>query len=583
MTRARNRPIENAEVARLFRETADLLELGDANPFRVRAYRNAARTIEELSSPVAELAAAGVAAVDELPGIGADLAAKVVEIVETGHLTSLEELERETPAETTTLLRVPGIGPKRAARLTHALGIHSLEDLEREARAHHVAELRGFGETTERKILGALEAHRNEEHRVLRATAAQYAASIVAFLREIEGVAEVEVAGSFRRCRDTVGDLDILVVAPHGRDVVERFVGYPQRTEILARGPTRGSIRLRCGISVDLRVVPAVSFGAALHYFTGSKAHNIAVRRRGQERGLKINEYGVFRGSRRVGGRTEAEVFSAVGLPWIPPELREGSDEIEAAATGALPELLRLDEIKGDLHVHTDDSDGRSTLEEMARAAEAMGYEYIAITDHTPSVRVAGGLDRAGFRGQMRRIDRLNRTLTSLTVLKGAEVDILEDGSLDLDDETLASLDIVCVALHSHLGLPADRQTARVLRALEHRSVDVLSHPRGRMIGRRRGALLDLPRVVDAAIAHGVALEVDAQPERLDLDDRGCRLVVERRGMLAISSDAHSVDELRFMRWGVDQARRGWATAASTLNALALAKLVARLHRERGR
>lgn len=573
--------IENAEVARIFREVADLLELQDANPFRVRAYRNAARTVEELPEPVAALAAQGTERLDELPGIGEDLAGKIEEIVRTGTLSMLHELEHGLPTGTATLMRVPGIGPKRARVLAETLSVHSLPELRRAAEQHRVRELPGFGEKTEEKILGELAARRDTENRVSRAVAAQYGEALLRYLGSRPGVKRAEIAGSFRRGRETVGDLDVLVSARRGSRVVREFVSYPEVQEVLAEGPTKASVRLHCGLQVDLRVLAEVSYGAGLHYFTGSKAHNIAVRRLAQQRGLKLNEYGLFRDERRVGGGTEEEVFRAVGLPWIPPELREDRGEIEAAQAGRLPDLVELDDLHGDLQAHTTDSDGRDTLEVMAEAAAALGHEYLAITDHTRAVRIAGGLDRAGFRRQMRRIDELNRTLRGVTLLRGAEVDILPDGSLDLDDATLAALDLVVVAIHSKLDLPETEQTRRVLRALQHPSVDVLAHPTGRLLGRRQGAKLDLEQVIRAAVDHGVLLEINAQPDRLDLDDVAARAAIGHGATLVISTDAHAPAELRFLRWGVDQARRGWVEAKHVANTRPLAKLLPLLHRAR--
>ena len=570
--------IENAEVARLFRELADLLEVEGANPFRVRAYRTAARTIEELPDPVAALARAGSERLTELPGIGEDLAGKIEEIVRTGRLCALRTAAQAAPAGAVALMRVPGIGPKRARALCESLHIRSLPALERAARAGRIRSLRGFGARTERRILDELVARGAEEHRVPRAVAAQYAEPLLAYLRRLSGVSRAELAGSFRRRRETVGDLDILVSCGKGAAATEHFVTYPEVRRVLAHGSTRASVQLRSGLQVDLRVVPEASFGAAMHYFTGSKAHNIAIRRLGQERGLKINEYGIFRDGRRIGGADEGDVFAAVGLPVIPAELREDRGEIQAAADGTLPPLLELRDVRGDLQMHTTDSDGRDTLESMAAAAQEMGYEYIAITDHTPAVRIAGGLDREGFRRQMRRIDRLNGRLHGLTVLKGAEVDIHADGTLDLDDATLAELDVVVVSLHTRLGLDAGAQTRRLLRALAHPSVDIFGHPTGRLLGRRSGAAFDHDVVFRAAADHGVLLEVDAQPERLDLDDIACRAAIAHGATLVVDTDAHAVAELRFMRWGVDQARRGWVDRTHVANTRPLVQLARLLH-----
>ena len=583
-------PIENAEVARRFREVADLLEIEGANPFRVRAYRRAARTVESLPTSVDEMARADGGRLAELPGVGADLAGKIQEIVRSGSLSMLRELRREAPPGAAELMRVPGLGPKRAAALCEALGVRSLAGLARAARAHRIRELPGFGARSEERIVRELEARSAEEHRVLRPVAAQYGEALLSHLRALPGVTHADLVGSFRRCRETVGDLDVLVTRRGRTPVVERFAAYPEVAQVLARGPTRASVRLRSGIQADLRVVADASYGAALHYFTGSKAHNIALRRLGQQRGLKINEYGVYRGTRRVGGRTEHEVFAAVGLPWIPPELREERGEIEAAREGRLPRLVELGDVRGDLQAHTTDSDGRDTLDAMADAAAALGYEYLAVTDHTPAVRVAGGLDRAGFRRQWKRIDRLNARLAAagrgLTLLKGAEVDIHTDGTLDLDDATLASLDVVLVAIHSRLDLPPAEQARRVRRALRHPSVDLFAHPTGRLLagdrrGGRRGAALDVAELCQAAADHGVMLEVDSQPDRLDLDDVACRAAIEHGVRLAVDTDAHAAAELRFMRWGIDQARRGWATRHDVANTRPLGELLPLLHQQR--
>jgi DNA polymerase (family 10) len=574
---APQRRLENAEVARLLRQMGELLEVTGANPFRVRAYQNAARVIEELPEPVEGLVRENPAKLVELPGIGEDLAGKIAEIVRTGTLKALEELRRQAPPGALTFMRIRGIGPRRARLLSERLGLRTLDDLERAAREGRIRTLPGFGEKTERAILAELQAHRFEEQRVLRATAVQYADELVRYLKATPGAGKVEAAGSLRRCRETVGDLDIVATAAQGPPMVQRFVNYPGAADVLARGRTRASIRLKSGLLVDLRVVPERSYGAALHYLTGSKAHNIAIRQRGQERGLKINEYGVYRGKRWIAGRTEHEVYEAVSLPWIPPELRENRGEIEAAERGELPRLVVLEDIRGDLQTHTTDSDGRDSLEAMAAAAETLGYEYIAVTDHSPAVRVAGGLDAAGFRRQWKRIDKLNSSLRGLTVLKGVEVDIHADGTLDLDDRTLAGFDIVVASVHSHFDLPEKRQTERLLKAIRHPSVHIIGHPTGRMIGRRAPMAFDVDAVLSACAVEGVALEVNAQPQRLDLDDILVRRAIEAGVQLVIGSDAHATAELLFMRWGVDQARRGWAARSNVLNTLALKDLLRQL------
>lgn len=574
-------PVTNAEIAQVLREVADLLEIGEANPFRIRAYRNAARVAEGWPTSLADMAAEDGGRLEELPGIGTDLAAKIVDIAATGTLPLLTDLRRHTPKGARELMSVPGLGPKRTRRLQEELNIRGLADLERAARAGRIRTLRGFGEPTERRLLKELESLRGSRGRTLRSVAAHSAEPLLEWLKSLDGVVRAEIAGSFRRRLETVGDLDFLVTARGGAPVITRFVGYPDVRRVLAEGPTRASVRLRSGLQVDLRVLPEESYGSGLYYFTGSKAHNIALRRRAQARGLKVNEYGVFRGRQRIAGRTEEEVLGAVDLPWIPPELREDRGEFTAAEGGHLPRLVELHQVRGDLQCHTTDSDGRDSLATMAEAAERLGYEYLAVTDHTPAVRVAGGMDRAGFRRQMKRIDRLNARLSSLTVLKGAEVDILADGSLDLDDATLEALDLVVISLHSRLTLPEHAQTRRVCRALSHPSVDIFGHPSARLIGGRRPAALDWDQVYRAAKDHGVMLEVNAQPERLDLDDVHARTAIGHGLMLALGTDAHSTAELGFMRWGVDQARRGWAEAADIANTRSLKRLRALLHGQR--
>ena len=577
------KPVENADIARIFREVADLLEIEGENQFRIRAYRNAARVVEESAEPIEEIVRRDGHRLAELPGIGQDLAGKIEEIVRTGTLPLLRELEHEAPPGASELMRVAGLGPKRARTLSEKLSVRSLAGLKRAARTHRVRELPGFGVRTEEKILQELESRGAEESRLLRATAAEYAEALLEYVRGAPGVIQADIGGSFRRCRETVGDLDILAAAPHGGPVIERFVNYPTVAEVLARGRTKASVRLECGLQVDLRVLEEACYGAGLHYFTGSKAHNIAVRRMGQQRGLKINEYGVFRGKRRVAGRTEREVFESVGLPWIPPELREDRGEIDAARAHRLPHLIELSDVRGDLQAHTTDSDGRASLEEMAEAADALGYDYLAITDHTPTVRIAGGLDARGFHAQWKRIDKLNARLKRLTLLKGAEVDIHADGTLDLDDATLAGFDIVLVSLHSKLDLPIAAQTRRIVRALTHPSIDVLAHPTGRLIGTRRGAQFDAEAVFRAAADAGVMLELNAQPERLDVDDITAHAAIAFGVRLTLGTDAHAPAELRFMRWGVDQARRAWVEKKDVANTRTLSALLPLLHQSRNR
>jgi DNA polymerase (family 10) len=563
--------VENIEIARTLDEVADLLEIQDANPFRVRAYRTAARSVGALDRPVAELLADNPDALEELPGIGADLAGKIAGLAKSGRLPLLGQLTRKTPESLVAMLRLPGLGPKRARLIYETLGVRTLAQLERAARAGRLSTLPGIGARLEQAILRGIQQDQARGGRFPLAEAEAYVQPLVKALRDSPGVGQLDIAGSMRRRSETVGDVDILVAVARGSKAADRFVRFGDVKEVIAEGPTRCAVRLRSGLQVDLRLVPAASYGAALHYFTGSKAHNIEIRRRGVRRKLKINEYGVFRGTRKIGGRTEAEIFRAVGLPFIPPELRENRGEIEAAERGALPHLVELSDIRGDLQMHTVYSDGRQALPDMVRACAERGYEYIAITDHTQAVRVAGGIGRAGFRKQAREIELVQKRHATPVILKSAEVDILEDGTLDLDEATLSELDLVVVSVHSKFNLTRAQMTRRIVRALKHPRVHVLGHPTGRLLGRREPYAVDMGEVIKAARDHGVLLEVNAQPERLDLNDQHAAMARQAGVKLVISTDAHRTDELRWMTYGVDQARRGWCTAADIANTRDLA------------
>ena len=565
--------MDNVDVAKLFEEVADLLEIQNGNPFRVRAYRTAARTIETLGEPLAELVRNDGHRLAELPGIGEDLGGKIVEIVRTGHLPLLDELTRQVPETLVEMMRIEGVGPKRARLLYDKIGLKTLTDLEKAAREGRLSSVRGFGKVLQARIIQGCSDHRARSARCRLSEADIHVQPLLEHLRRARGVQAIEVAGSYRRRRETVGDVDVLVAARRPAGIAERFVSYPEVERVLAQGETKCSVRLRSGLQSDLRIVPPESYGAALHYLTGSKAHNIAIRTLGVRKGLKINEYGVFRGRRRVGGRAEKEVFAAVGLPWIPPELREDRGEIDAARAGMLPKLLELADIRGDLQMHTDATDGKNTLSEMIEACEARGYEYLAITDHTRAVRVAGGLAGSEFRRQFRQIEKLRKRFPSIVVLKGAEVDILDDGRLDLDEETLGQLDIVLVSVHSKFHMTESAMTERVLKALRHPRVNILSHPTGRILGRREPFAIDMAKVARAAKDLGVLLEINAQPDRLDLNDVHVKMAREAGARFVVSTDAHRVAELDFMRYGVDQARRGWCTAEDVANTRSLGGL----------
>lgn len=574
-------PTRNADIARIFDEMADLLEIADANPFRVRAYRTAAETVTGLGHDLG-----GMVAEDEdlsrLPGIGKDLADKIREIVRTGSCQALEELHQEVPASLTDLLRLPALGPKRVKALFHTLGVSDLDGLERAARAGEVSALPGFGKKTEQSIVEAIAARRGSERRFLLATAAQYAEPLADYLRGAPAVEEVVIAGSYRRGRETVGDLDLLVTTRDAEAAMAHFVAYPDVDEVRSQGTTRSTVLLRNGLQVDLRVVPHECLGAALHYFTGSKAHNIHIRRLGQQAGLKINEYGVFEGERLVAGGTESSVFRAVGLPFIPPELREDAGEIAAARTKRLPRLVRVEDLVGDLHCHTLASDGQAGIEQMAEAAKRAGLQYLAITDHSPHLAMIKGLDPPRLRKQLEAIDAANERLEGITLLKGIEVDILENGSLDLPDDVLCELDLVVGAVHTHFDLPRDKQTARILRAMDHRYFSILAHPTGRLLQEREPCDLDMGRIIEQARERGCFLELNAQPRRLDLNDVYCRMAKEAGVMLSIDSDAHQVDGFSQLRYGVAQARRGWLEKKDVLNSRPLSQLRRLLRRTMG-
>ena len=562
-------PVHNNDIAAVFEEIADLLEIEQANPFRIRAYRNAARTIQGLSEEVRDLIQEGFD-LDQLPGIGEALAEKIVEIVRTGKCQALEKLRQEGGKGLVELLHIPGLGPKRVAILYHELDVQTPQQLLRAIKDGRLHQLRGFGEKTEQNILDMLQVHAEQERRFKLAVAAQYAQSLVDYLREANEIEEIVIAGSYRRCKETVGDLDILVTTNQPKPVVERFTRYDEVKEVLSEGTTRSSIILRNGLQVDLRVVKPESFGAALHYFTGSKQHNIAIRRRGQQRGLKINEYGVFKDEQLIAGKTEASVYKAVGLPYIPPELRENSGEIEAAETGRLPSLVELDDLTGDLHVHTMATDGHNTIEEMARAAQQLGFTYIAITEHSKRLTVTHGLDEKRLLQQIEEIDCLNQRLTGITVLKGIEVDILEDGSLDLPDPILAQLDLVIGAVHSKFHLSRAKQTTRILKAMDHPHFSMLAHPSGRLLEHREPYDVDMARIIHQASERGCYLELNAHPERLDLLDTHCRMAKEAGVLVSINSDAHTIADLANLKYGIGQARRGWLEKRDVLNTLPL-------------
>ena len=565
-------PVKNGEVADLFREMADLLEMDGANAFRVRAYRDAARLIEGLGDSVADQVKNGDD-LTRLAGIGDDLAGKIREIVETGGMAELSEVRERVPPSLREIMRIEGLGAKKVRALWQSLNVTDLKGALRAAETGKIRELSGFGTRTEEMILEGARALRDGAHRFLRPKAEEYARPLLDYLRNVPGVRTADAAGSYRRGKETVGDLDILVIREADADVMTAFVEYEDVERVVSRGDTRSTVMLRGGMQVDLRVVAPESYGAALHYFTGSKAHSVAMRRRANGKGLKINEYGVFRDDERVAGETEEAVFGAVDLPFIPPELREDRGEIDAARDGNLPALVTLEDIQGDLHIHTDATDGRATIEEMVQAARDRGYTYMAISDHTRNVTVADGMDEKRLRRQLEAIDRLNEALDGFVILKAAEVDILKDGRLDLPDSVLTELDFRIGSVHYHFKLSRQRQTERILRAMDNPLFNPLGHPTGRLLNTRAPYEVDMEAVIQGAAERGCMLELNAHPDRLDLNDAHCRMAKEAGVKVVISTDAHAPSHFGFMRYGVDQARRGWLEKGDVANARGVEEL----------
>lgn len=593
--------MRNAELIRTLEELADLLEIQGDNPFRVRAYRNAAATLGELSREVSEMVAEGED-LTALPGIGRDIAGYLEELVRTGRLSRMEEVTRSTPRSLTELVRLEGLGPKKTRRLWEELGVDSVDALEEALKAGRVEALEGFGKTSAGKLLRAIGDHRRHQGRFLLSDADESVTALVQVLRSLPGVERVEAAGSWRRRQETVGDLDLLLLladdAPPGAasSVVKAFTSLPEVARVESAGEGRARVRLASGLPVDLRILPRHSYGAALHYFTGSKEHNVALRTLAVRKGLKVNEYGVFRVAKGSGeddaagegewvaGATEEEVFEAVGLPWIPPELRRGQGELEAAREGRLPRLVTVEDIRGDLQMHSTWSDGRDTIEAMARACRTRGYRYLALTDHSGGqLAMVRGLTPERVREQAREVAEVQGRLKGFTLLRGCEVDILKDGTLDLPDEILAELDLVLVSVHSLLELDRTAMTDRVIRALENPYVDILAHPTGRILNRRGPHAMDVEEVLQAAASLGTAVELNASPHRLDLPDVHVARARELGVPVVISTDAHRTEQLGWMRYGVDQARRAGLEAGDVLNTRTLRGLRAWLKARRAR
>jgi DNA polymerase (family 10) len=563
--------MDNQEIAKVFDEVADLLEITGENFFRVRAYRNAARTLGDFPQPLGEMSTEELG---ELPGIGKDLAEKIVELAAGQEIDIHRDLLKKVPHGLLDLRRIHGLGPKRIKLLHEELGVRDLPSLERAASAGAIAKIRGLGAKLQEQVLKALKERQAEpEKRMLFSEAERIVEKLLAHLKKCRAVAALEVAGSFRRRRDTVGDLDILAVSAEPAAVMQQMIAYPGVKDTLGSGATKTSVMLSDGLQVDLRVVERKSYGAAIMYFTGSKAHNVHLRRIAQGKHLLLNEYGLFKGEKAVAGAEEKSVYRALGLEWIDPELREDRGEIEAAQHRKLPDLIERKDLRGDLHTHSTWTDGRASVEEMARAAKAAGLEYYAVTDHSQRLKMAHGLDPRRLRQQWKEIEKVEAKVGGIRMLRGIEVDVLDDGSLDLPDDVLRELDWVVASVHSKLEMDRDAMTRRMIAAIRNPVVDVIGHPSGRLIGRRSASSFDLDAVLKAAHEEGCALEVNSQPERLDLSDTACLAAKHAGVKLVISSDSHATSQFDGLQYGVNQARRGWIEAGEVLNTRPLKQL----------
>lgn len=570
----------NAEIGRVLERLAVRLEIQGENPFRVRAYREGGRIVG--AHPEAMSAIAGTpGALEAIKGIGKDLAAKIRDLVATGRTELDDELRKAIPDEVVDFTELQGLGPKRVKTLFETVGIRDRAALEAAAKAGQLRGLPGFGEKVEQNVLKALATAAQWSGRMLLADAWPLAHALAERVAAVKGVKQVELAGSFRRRRETVGDLDLLATGGSAEAVMDAFAGHDSVAEVIGRGDTKCSVRLKTGLQVDLRIVPAASFGAALLYFTGSKAHNIELRKLAIEKGWSLNEYGLTKGEKVLAGRTEEDVYAKLGLAWIPPELREANDEIALAREGALPELVTLEDLRGDLHMHTTRSDGRDSIDAMVEAAIARGYEYVAITEHSKALAMANGFDAARVRKSVGEIEAARGRHKGIRILHGLEVDILGDGALDLDDDTLAILDWVIVSIHSKFEMTPEAATARAVKAVSNPWVHAFGHPSGRLIGSREGVPFDIEQVAAAAKKHGVAMEINASPDRLDLNDVHARAAKARGCRFVIDTDAHATGQLENLKFGVFQARRAGLTAADVLNAQAGAKLAKTIRRPR--
>jgi DNA polymerase (family 10) len=553
--------IKNIQIANIFNRMADILEFKGEIPFKVNAYRKAARVIQDLTDDIELLAKEGK--LQNIPGVGSGIAKKIDEYIKTGKMTKYEEIKADIPASLIDLLGIQGLGPKSLALAYKELGVKNLLDLQRAIENGSLAKLPQMGDKKIENIKRGIKLFQASKERILLGFALPEVWGLIDELKKLPEVANISPAGSLRRFKETIGDIDILVTGKDGRKIIDYFVHLPQVKEILASGETKGSIITEDGVQVDVRVVEEDSFGAALQYFTGSKAHNIKLREMAKKKGLKINEYGVFKGDEKIGGKDEEDVYRALDLPWIPPEIREDLGEIEEAINNKVPELVQLEDIQGDLHIHSNYSDGSSSIEEIALNAKKLGYKYIAICDHSQSVKYAGGLTEDELLRQIDEIDKLNEKLDGIRILAGNEVDIKHDGSLDYPDKILEKLDIVIAAIH--MGF-RHNVTERICKAMEHPLVDMVAHPTGRLISTREGYVIDLAKILEKASMTNTVLEINAYYERLDLNDINCRRASELGCKFAINTDAHHLQQLWMMKLGIGVARRAWLNKNLIIN-----------------
>lgn len=566
---------KNSEIAEIFDHISDMLSVLDENPFKIRAYRNAATNILELSEDIVDVAARD--GLTEIPGVGKDLAEKIEAYIKTGKIKEYEKLKEKVPLELVDLLGIQGLGPKTLSLLFKELNVRNLAGLEKALGGEEILKFRGMGKKKIDDMKRGIEIFKESKERTLIGAALPLAEEIVREIAKIPGTEGTILAGSLRRMRETVRDMDILTISDNTEAVVDAFTGMKFVKDVLASGSTKGSVILREGMQADLRVVGPESYGAALMYFTGSKAHNVKLRTLATKKGLKINEYGVYKGEKMIAGETEKDMYKTLGLPYLPPELREDRGEIEAAIEGKLPDLIELEDIKGDLHTHTKWSDGKATIEEMAESALRLGYEYIAITDHSPSQTIANGLSIERLRVKQKELETAAKKFKNIKVLMGTEVDIKSDGTLDYPDNVLKELDVVIASVHSGFKMERQTMTNRIIKAIKNPYVHALGHPTGRLIGERDPYDVDIDLVIEAALEYGKALEVNGSYWRLDMNDLHARKAVDAGVKVIISTDAHSADQLPFMRYGVGTARRGWVQKKDVLNALPYKELKERL------